>query len=85
MHCPPMLPQVVTVVRYSGSNVNPKRVTYLNSLQRSIYHISLSCIIPVDYKIVLRQGSSTADILYELDQEVEKKMLTTLNGLVIDD
>ena len=51
----------------------------------SAQYISLSCIVPVDYKIVLRQGSSSSTILYELDQEVEKKILTTLNGLVIDD
>ena len=51
----------------------------------SAQYISLSCIVPVDYKIVLRQGSSSTTILYELDQEVEKKILTTLNGLVVDD
>ena len=49
----------------------------------SAQYISLSCIIPVNYKIVVRQHSTNT--LYELDEDVQKKILITLNGLVIDD
>ena len=46
-------------------------------------YVSLSCIVPVNYKIILRPGSTST--LYELDEEIQKKILTSLNGLVIDD
>ena len=47
----------------------------------SAQYISLSCIVPANYNIVMVQTGT----LYELDSEVEKKILTTLNGLIIDD
>ena len=48
----------------------------------SAQYISLSCIVPANYKIVL---SEVGNKLFELDLEVEKKILRTMNGLVIDD
>lgn len=47
----------------------------------SAQYISLSCIIPVDFKIVMREGNR----VFELDEEVEKKIMIKLNGLIIDD
>ena len=47
----------------------------------SAQYISLSCIVPVDFKIVLREGNR----VFQLDEEVEKKIMIKLNGLIIDD
>jgi len=48
----------------------------------SAQYISLNCIVPVDYKIILDKKNSS---LYEIDEDLQSKMLTTLNDLVIDD
>ena len=83
MHCPPDVTSgsYCCKIQWFKRKSKEGHVFKLASAQ----YISLSCIVPVDYKIVLRQGSSSTTILYELDQEVEKKILTTLNGLVVDD
>ena len=47
----------------------------------SAQFISLSCIVPANYKIVLTKNGNR----YKLDEEIQKKILTTLNGLVVDD
>ena len=80
------LPPDVTVgtycckIQWFQRTVPDGRVFLLASAQ----YISLSCIIPVNYPIVVRENN-TVDTLFELDQEVEKKILISLNGLVIDD
>ena len=48
----------------------------------SLQYISLTCIVPVDYKIVLQKRDRS---LCEISEELQSKMLTTLGGLVIDD
>lgn len=48
----------------------------------SAQYISLSCIVPVSFPIILDQRGPQ---LYELSIEIQNKVLSTLNGLVIDD
>ena len=48
----------------------------------SAQYISLSCIVPVNYPIILDQKGPK---LYELSVEIQNKVLRTLNGLVVDD
>ena len=48
----------------------------------SAQYISLTCIIPVGYKIVLDVKNSS---LYQIAEELQSKMLVTLRGLLIDD
>ena len=48
----------------------------------SAQYISLTCIVPVDYKIVLDQKNSS---LHEIVEELQSKILITLGNLVIDD
>ena len=48
----------------------------------SAQYVSLTCIVPVDYKIILDQKNNS---LYEIAEELQSKILTTLGGLVIDD
>ena len=48
----------------------------------SAQYISLTCIVPLEYKIVLHIKNSS---LYEIAEELQSKMLVTLRGLVIDD
>ena len=48
----------------------------------SVQHISLSCIVPVTYKITLDQ---IGDFVCELSEEMQSKMINTLSGLIIDD
>ena len=69
-------------VQWFQRTVQGGRVLRLTTAQ----YISLSCIIPVNFDIIVRQGNmNDLDTLFELDQEVEEKILVTLNGLVIDD
>ena len=48
----------------------------------SAQYISLSCIVPVGYKIVVARKT---DSLYELSEDLQSKILGTLGRLVIDD
>lgn len=48
----------------------------------SAQYISLSCIVPTTFKITLDQISEQ---VYELSEEMQSRILDTMNGLVIDD
>jgi hypothetical protein len=48
----------------------------------SAQYISLSCIVPATFKITLDQISEQ---VYELSEEMQSRILDTMNGLVIDD
>ena len=53
----------------------------------SSQYISLSCIVPAQFPIVLTRATQTrtGTVLYELSECLQQKILTTLKGLVIDD
>ena len=48
----------------------------------SAQYISLTCIVPLDYKIILDVKNRS---LYEISEELQSKILVTLRDLVIDD
>ena len=48
----------------------------------SAQYISLTCIVPLDYKIILDVKNRS---LYEISEELQSKILVTLGDLVIDD
>ena len=48
----------------------------------SAQYISLSCIVPTTFKITLDQIDEQ---VYELSEDMQRKMLDTMKGLVIDD
>ena len=48
----------------------------------SAQYISLSCIVPTTFKITLDQ---IGEQVYQLSEEMQSRILNTMNGLVIDD
>ena len=47
----------------------------------SAQYISLACIVPVGFKILLDKQNNSR---YEISEETQQKILKTMNGLIID-